>query len=188
MQSLATEYRVARAVAKRSVVEPRPAAFDWRAALPVLGAGGAVLRELRGTDAPALMALLQAPDVSRFLNTPPTSLDGFGRFIDWLHTERAQGRVACFAVVPEGSDRPAGMYQVRALDEGFETAEWGFVIAPEYWGSGLFRDSADHVLSFVFNVLGVRRLEARSLAANQRGNGALRKLGTGRHPARIVLP
>ena len=36
------------------------------------------------------------------------------------------------------------------------------------------------VLAFAFDVVGVRRLEARAAVANGRGNGALRKLGASR--------
>jgi len=41
----------------------------------------------------------------------------------------------------------------------------------------MFLESARLVLDFAFEVMGVRRLEARAAAANGRGNGALRKLG-----------
>ena len=52
-----------------------------------------------------------------------------------------------------------------------------FAIAPEFWGSGLFSKGAAAVLGFAFEVVGVRRLEARAAVQNMRGNNALRKIG-----------
>jgi RimJ/RimL family protein N-acetyltransferase len=38
-------------------------------------------------------------------------------------------------------------------------------------------DAATLVVDFAFDVIGARRLEARAVTANGRGNGALRKIG-----------
>ena len=48
---------------------------------------------------------------------------------------------------------------------------------PAVLGNGLFVKSASAFLDFTFDVVGVRRLEARSAQANSRANGALMKLG-----------
>ena len=152
-------------------------ATDWTAGLPVLSCDGFTLRELRLTDAPTLLALLTTEEVARFISPPPTTLEGFERFISWTQREREAGRYLCFAVVPDGSDTAVGLFQVRQLDQRFDTAEWGFAIASEFWGSGLFSKGAEAVLGFAFDVLGVRRLEARAAVQNGRGNGALRKIG-----------
>jgi ribosomal-protein-alanine N-acetyltransferase len=150
---------------------------DWTRGLPVLRANGITLRELRMSDAPALLALLTTEEVTRFISPPPTTLEGFERFIAWTERERQAGRYVCFAVVPDGYDTAVGLFQVRQLDSGFQTAEWGFAIAAEFWGQGLFTKGAELVVNFTFDVVGARRLEARSAVENGRGNGALRKIG-----------
>jgi RimJ/RimL family protein N-acetyltransferase len=66
---------------------------------------------------------------------------------------------------------------VRSLDSAFANAEWGFVIASEFWGEGIFGDGARLLIDFAFDVIGARRLEARAATENGRGNAALRKLG-----------
>ena len=76
-----------------------------------------------------------------------------------------------------GHDTAVGLFQVRQVDPKFDAAEWGFALASEYWGSGLFREGADGVLRFVFDVDGITRLEARAVVENTRGNAALRKIG-----------
>jgi ribosomal-protein-alanine N-acetyltransferase len=150
---------------------------DWRKALPVLANGGVTLRALRASDAPSLLALLTTEEVTRFISPPPTTIEGFERFIEWAQKEQAAGSYVCFAVVPQGGDTAVGLFQVRQLEANFRTAEWGFAVGSAYWGTGVFMAAAESVLEFAFETLGIRRLEARACVANGRGNGALRKLG-----------
>jgi RimJ/RimL family protein N-acetyltransferase len=150
---------------------------DWRESLPVLSGSTVTLRELEITDAPSLFAMLTPEEVSRFISPPPTTVEGFERFITWARAERAAGRYACFAVVPHGMTTAIGLFQVRQLEPGFATAEWGFALGSNFWGKGIFIDGGHMVVDFAVEVLGVRRLEARAAVANGRGNGALRKLG-----------
>ena len=152
-------------------------ATNWRQALPVMAGSNFTLRELRKEDAPSLLVMLSAEEVSRFISPPPTTVEGFERFIAWAQRERMAGSYACFAIVPAGMDTAIGIFQVRSLEPGFGTAEWGFAMASEYWGSGIFVEGARLVLDFAFEVIGASRLEARAATANGRGNGALRKLG-----------
>ena len=156
---------------------PDTAVTDWRRQLPVLSAGAVALRALRAADARSLWALLTTEEVARFISPPPTTVEGFERFIAWALAEQAAGRYACFAVVPAGADTAVGIFQVRRLDASFDTAEWGFVIGSAYWGTGIFADGARLVIDFAFDTIGVRRLEARAAMANGRGNGALAKMG-----------
>lgn len=153
------------------------ATSNWRERLPVLRGRHVTLRELRISDAPALHALLTAEEVARFISPPPTTVEGFERFIEWTHRERAAGRYVCFGVVPDGLTTAVGLFQVRQLEPGFGTAEWGFALGHPFWGTGLFKAGADLVLQFAFEELDVARLEARSAVQNGRGAGALTKMG-----------
>jgi [ribosomal protein S5]-alanine N-acetyltransferase len=150
---------------------------DWKAGLPVLAGSTFTLRELRVEDAPSLLAMLTTEEVSRFISPPPTTVAGFESFIVWAHRERAAGNYACLAVVPEGMTSAVGIFQVRSLEGGFGTAEWGFAIGSQYWGTGIFVEAARLVVDFAVDVIGTHRLEARAAVANGRGNGALRKVG-----------
>jgi RimJ/RimL family protein N-acetyltransferase len=167
-------------------VQPRVATVEvpqastpagWRAGLPVLRNDAVTLRELRPSDAPVLFSMLMSEEVVRFVSPPPSDVRGFERFIEWARAERAAGRFACFAVIPSGYDIPVGIVQVRPLDPAFSTAEWGACLGSSFWGTGLFMAAADLLLDFVFDVIGVHRLEARAAVQNGRGNGAMRKIG-----------
>ena len=150
---------------------------DWKQALPVLTGSLVTLRELRLSDATSLLAMLSTQEVARFISPPPTTVEGFERFIAWTHRERSAGNYACFAIVPHGMDTAVGIFQVRQLEPGFGTAEWGFALGSGFWGTGMFMDGARMVIDFAFNTIQTHRLEARAAILNGRGNGALRKIG-----------
>ena len=165
-------------VSSASVAEVAPCTKDdWRNGLPTLTGSLVTLRELRESDAQSLFVAMTNDEVTRFISPPPATVEGFEKFIAWTHRQRTAGQYVCFAIVPRGSDTAIGLFQIRSLEPSFATAEWGFAVASEFWGTGVFGDGARLAISFAFAVLGAHRLEARASMANGRGNEALRKLG-----------
>jgi RimJ/RimL family protein N-acetyltransferase len=96
-----------------SVVSTREARGNWQSGLPVLHGEHAVLRELRASDAASLFALLTAEAVARFIWPPPTSVEGFERFIDWTLRQRTLGTSVCFAAALKGFDTAVGIFQAH---------------------------------------------------------------------------
>jgi RimJ/RimL family protein N-acetyltransferase len=157
--------------------QPIPHAFDWHFGLPTIRAQKLTLREVRESDAPALLAMLTTDEVAEFVSPLPQSVEGFHAFISEVHSERLLGNSFCFGIVPDGYEDAMGLFQVRQLEPGFGSAEWGFAIGSPFWGTGVFLEGARLVIDFSFGIVGVHRLEARSIASNARGNAALRKVG-----------
>lgn len=151
--------------------------FDWQFGLPVIHGSKITLREVRDSDAEALMAMLTTEEVAEFVSPLPRTVEGFSAFIAETHEQRMLGNSFCFAIVPDGYDDAMGLFQVRQLEPGFGSAEWGFALGSPFWGSGIFIEGARAVIDFSFGVVGVHRLEARAIASNARGNAALRKVG-----------
>jgi RimJ/RimL family protein N-acetyltransferase len=149
----------------------------WTSAMPVLTGQRMMLRELVKTDATSLLSMLATEEVAKFISPPPTTPQGFEKFIQWAIRERQAGNQMTFGMVPEGYDHAVGLVQVRAIAPKFSVAEWGFAVGSPFWGTGLFLASARMTLDFAFKHTGVNRLEARAVVQNGRGNGALRKLG-----------
>ena len=150
---------------------------DWQRQLPVLTGQTVTLRELRASDAASLFAMLTTEEVSRFISPPPTTVEGFEMFIAWTVRQRRAGSYVCFAVTIDSTDTAIGIFQLREQEPGFGTAEWGFAIGSAYWGTGVFQEGAELMVSFAFDTVGVHRLEARAAVRNGRGNGALKKMG-----------
>jgi ribosomal-protein-alanine N-acetyltransferase len=165
---------------QQPVIQPSVAhtvSTDWRDSLPMLAGTTVTLRELGASDVPSLFALLTTEEVSRFISPPPNTVDGFERFIAWTLRQRSMGAYACFAVTLDATDTAIGIFQLRQLEPGFGTAEWGFALGSAYWGAGVFQEGAELLVRFAFETVGVHRLEARAAVRNGRGNGALRKIG-----------
>ena len=156
---------------------PSPSDAEWRLGLPTLMGRLLALRELTTADAAALVPLLTAPEVARFMTPTPEAPNWFEAFVTATTQARRAGRYAGFAIVPHGETQPVGLTQIRQVAPGFSTAEWGIAIGSAWWGKGLFEDVGRLVLPFAFDTLGAHRVEARVATPNVRGNAAVAKLG-----------
>jgi ribosomal-protein-alanine N-acetyltransferase len=160
-----------------SVASPVELSSDWTTGLPVFKGKRMMIRELVKSDATTLLTMLRTEEVARFISPPPTTPEGFEKFIQWAIRERHAGRQMTFGMVPEGYEHAVGLVQVRSIAPNFTVAEWGFALGSPFWGTGLFLASASTTIDFAFQHAGVNRLEARAAVQNGRGNGALRKIG-----------
>jgi ribosomal-protein-alanine N-acetyltransferase len=158
----------------------QPKTSGWREELPTLASPLCTLREVTLADAPSLYAHLSTEEVARFIPPPPSSVEAFEDFVRWAHLRRAQGHYACFGIVPAGQNAAVGVFQIHVSGGDSPVAEWGFALGRAFWGTGVFPAGAERIRHFVFARMGVRRLEARSVVQNGRGNGALRKVGATR--------
>ena len=129
-----------RATAMNRTSQQTTVTTNWKTALPVMAGSSFTLRELRAEDAPSLLAMLTTEEVARFISPPPTTVEGFERFIMWTQRERQAGNYVCFAIVPQGMTTAIGIFQVRSLQPGFGTAEWGFAMGSQFWGTGVFAE------------------------------------------------
>src|SRR5262245_38577011 len=100
-------------------------AFDWHFGLPTLQGEKVTLREVRESDAEALLAMLSTEEVAEFVSPLPRSVEGFHGFITEVRNERLRGNSFCYGIVPEAYEDAVGLFQVRQLEPGFGSAEWG---------------------------------------------------------------
>lgn len=127
------------------------------------------------SDAAALVALFQLPDVSAHLDPPPASIEEFGTWIALSQSRRVEGRAACYTLLT-GHEDVTGLFMALRFEDP-ERAEIGFAMAPHLWGTGVFQTAIDLYLDFLFNAWGVKTLVGKTLARNARGVGAMKKLG-----------
>jgi RimJ/RimL family protein N-acetyltransferase len=143
--------------------------------LPVLVRDGIRLREVHLSDAAALTALFQLPEVSAHLDPPPATIDAFGRWIALSQSRRVEGRAACYTLLT-GNDTVSGLFMALRFED-HDRAEIGFAMAPHLWGTGVFQKTIDVYLDFLFNDWGVKTLVGKTQVSNVRALGAMRKLG-----------
>ena len=150
---------------------------DWRAELPTLTARAVSLREPVTQDLGPLVDLLSIADATRFGLDDAVTNVGIQHLIERAARDREAGTAFTYVATSGAARTIVGLVQVRQLEPGFETAEWECTLAPSARGSGIFLEAARLVGSFTFGTVGARRIEARVLLQNGRGNGALRKIG-----------
>lgn len=146
-----------------------------RNSLPVLARDGIRLREVLESDAAALTALFQLPEVSQYLDTPPGTIDEFIGWIALSRSRRAEGRAACYSLLT-GQDELSGLFMALRFETP-DRAEIGFAISPRLWGTGIFVTAIELYLDFLFAQWGIQTLVGKTCSLNGRGVGVMRKLG-----------
>ena len=129
-------------------------------AIPVLKSKHGTLRQLEPGDAVSLARLLGTAEIQEFQPTAPTTPHAFSHYIRWTRRQERIGRHLSFGVVPHGLRSAVGVFQIWPIESQFWTAEWGFALGRPYWGTGLFLESAEQVVDYAIQTLGVHRLEA----------------------------
>ena len=154
----------------------------WAEPLPVLSCEDVTLRELLASDARALHGALTRGHAGEFLPAPPDSVAGFEAFIGINRRKRQEGRGGCLGVIPAGGEGPLGLFQLTVVERSPLVVEWGFILAEELWGTGVFVKSASLTLDFLFGPYGADQVQGRCAVENGRATSALRKLGAAPGP------
>ena len=144
---------------------------------PILSGRCVTVREICESDAVPLYWATASPELREFVKAPPSSVEGFGRFIARSRSERAAGRGGAFAIIPAGDTSPIGLFQIHVSEEELGVVEWGFVLAVSRWGKGIFVESATLILDFLFGEVAAERVQGWCALENRRAIQALKKLG-----------
>ena len=99
--------------------------FDWHLGFLRIRGENVTLREVRASDAPALLAMLTTEEVTEFVSPLPRTVEGFESFIAEAHHDRTRGNSFCFGIVPDGYDDAMGLFQVRQLEPGIRQRRMG---------------------------------------------------------------
>jgi [ribosomal protein S5]-alanine N-acetyltransferase len=136
------------------------------------------LRVLQMEDAPAILALLRDPEVSRFfLWEPPRDLKRTRAYVEGFREETALGWAYHFAVEDRSAGELLGVANLYHINVAAGEAEIGIWLGRAHWGQGAQQEVNQLLLQFGFHQLGLRRLLFRVAVENTRAQAAFRKLG-----------
>ena len=129
----------------------------------------AVLRELRSSDAPALLAALGSPEVTRLISPPPPTVDGL-REVHRVDAAPARSRSVVRARRSRSRTRTPSSASSRSArcSPAFDIAEWGFALGSDFWGTGMFhgrRRSSCSISRSMFSACTASRRARRSRTA-----------------------
>jgi len=132
-------------------------------------------------DVHSLASLTNNPSVSRYLLKVPypyTDKEA-RRFIAHCQKgERKKNRSEyVFAIESKVPKQVLGIISLTEVDQYQGTAVLGYWLGQSYWRRGIMYEACRRVLSFAFNVLKLRRINASVSARNRASNNLIKKLG-----------
>ena len=139
-----------------------------------------ILRKFTMDDARAMYENWASdPEVTKFLTWPPHGsvgvteqvlkswVDGYGQddFYQW-------------AIVPkELGDAPIGSISVVSHNDKARIAHIGYCIGKRWWHRGFTSEALQAVMDFLFDEVGVQRIETRHAPNNPHSGGVMKKCG-----------
>lgn len=141
-----------------------------------------VLRPFEPSDAPAVHAACQEPDIPRWTSVPsPYGVEDAEQFVGTVVPEGWRDDTTYnFAVASRANGSlvgAMGLVRLARLHTPERQAELGYWTAKEHRGRGYTVEAARAVLRWAFRDLGVERLEWHAEAGNEGSRAVARKLG-----------
>ncbi|MBR5536321.1 MAG: GNAT family N-acetyltransferase [Clostridia bacterium] len=118
------------------------------------------------------------PEVTKYLTWPTHTGEAIteGILREWVpHYEEP-----CYyhwAIVLKDSGEPVGSIAVMSLDERVEKATVGYCLGRAWWHRGFMTEALNLVIDFLFNRVGLQRVEAYHDPRNPHSGAVMRKCG-----------
>ena len=139
-----------------------------------------ILRRFRQGDAQAMFDRWASdPEVTRFLTWPPHESAEATRGLIGIW-EAAYEKPSCYQwaiTLKEQDDLPVGSISVVFCDDACKKAEVGYCIGRAWWHQGITSEALDAVIGFLFEEVGMGRVEARHDVNNPNSGAVMRKCG-----------
>ena len=138
-----------------------------------------VLRCAELTDAEAMFRNWASdPEVTKYLTWPPhTSLEVSRRILEnWVEANAQIDRYHWMIVLKE-LGQPIGSITVVEHRDDIGEAEVGYCIGKQWWHKGLVTEAMMAVMGYLFDQVGMNRVEARHDLNNPHSGGVMKKCG-----------
>lgn len=118
------------------------------------------------------------PEVTAFLTWPPHSSVDVSRVVleNWVACYQDQNYYQWMIVLKE-LDEPIGSISVVSLNDLVASAEIGYCIGRNWWHQGIMTETLQAVMDFLFEDVGMNRVEAKHDINNPNSGAVMRKCG-----------
>ncbi|WP_432842652.1 GNAT family N-acetyltransferase [Dactylosporangium sp. CA-092794] len=144
-------------------------------ALPPISTDRLVLREPTVADAADVLVFRGDAEVQRYNDDPLQSLAECEAFVEYLAAETAAGLRRHWALELDG--RVIGLMGLHSWKPGHRRAELGYDLSRAHWGRGYAGEAGRAVLRFGFTAMRLHRIQAYTIADNDRSVRLLTGLG-----------
>lgn len=137
------------------------------------------LRRFEMTDAQAMYDNWASdPRVTRFLRWPPHADAGVSRAVlaDWI-AGYDKPDFYQWAIVPHDVGAPIGTIGVNFCDDALALAHIGYAIGQPFWNRGYTSEALNAVIGYLFDTVGMNRIESQHDPENPASGSVMRKCG-----------
>ena len=138
-----------------------------------------ILRRYRIEDAEDMFRNWASdPEVTRFLTWPAHKSVDVTRYVlnDWI-PRYEDGGYFNWAIEWKETGSVIGNIAVMKLHEETEAAELGYCMSRAYWGRGIMPEAIRAVMDYLFDTVGLNRIEAAHDVNNPKSGRAMEKAG-----------
>ena len=138
-----------------------------------------LLRRFTADDAQAMFDNWAShSDTTRFLTWPTHRNVGISKMVleDWI-ARYEQDDYYQWAIVWKQTMEPIGSIAVVSLDNDIQKAEIGYCIGKPWWHKGITTQALSAVIRFLFDEVGINRIQARHDPRNPFSGAVMRKCG-----------
>ncbi len=118
------------------------------------------------------------PEVTKFLTWPAHSSLNITEMIinGWIRAYNSDDFYQ-WMIVPRDINQPIGSISVVSGDDQVGKAEIGYCIGKAWWHQGIMSEALQAVIDFLFDEVGMNRIEAKHDPNNPHSGGVMRKCG-----------
>lgn len=139
-----------------------------------------ILRKFKIEDAKAMFDHWASDDdVTRYLMWPThESIDTSTAVLKEWTAEYSNDHYYQWAIVcKEYSDEPIGSIAVVSINETVKKAHIGYCIGKKWWHKGITSEALQAVIDFLFDEVGMQRIESRHDSNNPNSGAVMKKCG-----------
>lgn len=139
-----------------------------------------ILRRFVSADAAAMYQNWASDDeVTKYLIWPTHSSQQVSRGVikEWVDSYEKDDFYQWAIVLKENGDEPIGSISVVELKENVSMAHIGYCIGRTWWRQGVTSEALRAVIDFLFEVVGVNRIELRHDPRNPNSGRVMKKCG-----------
>ncbi len=138
-----------------------------------------LLRDFRPTDLDAIHAYASDPEVARYMEWGPNTLEDTHFFLNRVLANQAAWPRLDFGLAIELAETSVviGSINLRLRDGANRAAEVGYCLHRDYWRRGITHEAARALIDIAFKTLGLHRVIATCDARNTGSFSVMEKLG-----------
>jgi ribosomal-protein-alanine N-acetyltransferase len=146
--------------------------------VPTIEAERICLRSIEESDLEQLHAIFSDPKVMRYWSTLPLeSIEEARTLLKEIQTGNQQRTMLKWGVALKATDIMIGTVTLFHLDQSQGRAEIGYAQARSYWGHGYIHEALQSLLTYAFEEMRLRRVEADVDPRNAASIKTLERLG-----------